>query len=447
MDVTKIRKGNTTYNISPNGAAAAQAAAETAAAQANAAAVAAQNTVTATHKLVGGYLVPLFDASKAYVKNNLVFYRDGDEGHVYRCTQNRAAGPWGVPTENSFVETSLYQEIVDMRGENAAMENVIVRLHTDMVASGQTAPDLSGKAVTLTINGGGAQYTVNTDANGEANFGSFAHGTHYTISVGTAVTGYALPRTVTHNANMSTRYIDMYYRLQHTGWYVIDKNSPQHIDIADWDTANNDDAVLLGYQNSKFRFAIKIKNRNQANKMWQTAQVLLTDNDKYVASSSSATFLTDAYLQDVVYEGAQYSRMEFNTMMLRQLASNYTPTAQVVPAADYCYGDANAGDGNDYSGNTVTIGGTTYHGCLPLLAMLDLFVNHSGGTDGTQFMNKMNEHLSYLGGNTLNIRSGYFWSSEQNSSSNAWYLSNGTLTSNGGYKTTAIFAALPFFDL
>ena len=261
-----------------------------------------------------------------------------------------------------------------MRGASVEQENVIVRLHADMIASGGSAPDLSGKSVTLTINGGEEQYTLTSDANGIVDFGSFDYGTQYTISVGSSVTGYSNPRSVMHNANMNTRYVDMTYRLQYTGWYVIANDSLNHIDIADWDTANNGNAVLLGYQNSNFRFAIKIKNRSVPNKKWQNAGVLLSDYDKYVASTNASTFMTAAYLADVEYEGTTYSRMSYNTMIIRKLA---TAASQVVPAVDFCYGDSAAGDGSDYSAQTVTIGGSTYHGCLPLLAMLDLFKYHA----------------------------------------------------------------------
>jgi hypothetical protein len=435
MDVTKIQKGNTTYNISVQGVAIQVERAEAAANQATVAAVAAQQAVTSTHELVGGEYVPSFDATVTYHVGNLVFHRNNDDGHVFRCIAERAPGPWVGSTDASFVQTSCYGEIMDMRGHDINLESVTVKLKPDMVKESLGGvPALSGITVFLKTGLGdeGSTYSGVTDENAEYTFSNIPWGTQYTIFTETeAVSGYADPRPKSvQSANMYHRNVTLFYRLQMTGWYVITKSSVEHIDIADWDTSNNDQAELLGYQNSQFRFAIKIKGRATQKSAWSNpGNVAINIPSLYYASTYSGTFMTDAYLADVEYPagGEVYSRLTFNTKAILD-----NKGTQGVQAATFCH---NA---------TVEIGGETYHGCLPLLAMLNLFTN--GSAERTEFYNTMNEYLTWLGGTPLLLRSGSWWSSEQYTNERAWRILNGNLDDNS-FKTYTDLVAVPFYDL
>ena len=232
--ITRIRKNGQDYFPSSSQMDSQIAAAKDAAVSANQAVVAATEVVRATQEVVGGYLIPHFDTGVSYKEYDLVFYQN----HVWRCKADRAAGEWN---DNGWVQTSLYSEIVDMRGADR-YETVHIQLRVNR-GDGSVA----GQKVYVSFADGAPTVEHVADSNGVVEF-TLLHDTVYTVEA-QELNGYGLPRAVTHTANMNLRHITLTYRQLASGIYVIDENGNE-TDIANWDTANNDKAKLIKYTDS-----------------------------------------------------------------------------------------------------------------------------------------------------------------------------------------------------
>ena len=404
--ITRIKKNGQDYFPSSSQMDTQIAAAQAAAVSANQAVVAATEVVRATQELVGGYLIPHFDTGVSYKEYDLVFYQN----HVWRCKADRAAGAWD---DNGWVQTSLYSEIIDMRGADR-YETVQIQLAVNR-GSGVVA----GQKVYVSFADGAPTEEFTADSDGIVEF-SLLHDTVYTVEA-QALTGYGDPRAVTHTANMNLRHIKLIYRQLATGIYVIDENGNE-TDIALWDVANNYKAKLIKYTDSDLSassnsFAIAIHRTVYQNQKWclENTQFSLLPN---IGSADNAKLdfngvdNTDKILQEAAGKVYDYNQAHGTTLTV----------------ADYVNAASKA------RSESIVIGGETYHGFLPSAGQI---------WKCRQNISDINAALIECGGTAIAITSGYWWSSSQNSADFAWYLGDGSLYRN--YKNRGL-QVLPFFD-
>lgn len=405
--ITRIRKNGQDYFPSSSQMDTQIAAAQAAAVSANQAVVAATEVVRATQEVVGGYLIPHFDTGVAYKECDLVFYQN----HVWRCKADRAAGAWD---DNGWVQTSLYNEIVDMRGADR-YETVQIQLRVNR-GSGVVA----GQKVYVSFANGDPTVEYTADSDGVVQF-SLLHDTVYTVGA-QALSGYGQPRAVTHTANMNLRHITLTYKQLASGIYVIDENGNE-TDIALWDVANNHKAKLIKYTDSDLAansnsFAIAVHHSIYQNQKWCIENVQFMSIPNITASADDAKLdlngvdNTDKILQEAVGKVYDYNQAHSSSLTV----------------ADYVQAAAKA------RAESIVIGGETYYGFLPSEGQIWKY---------RQNINDMNAAMIECGGTGIGITGGDWWSSSQNSAANAWRLASGSL---GSYLKNLGSQVLPFFD-
>ena len=404
--ITRIRKNGQDYFPSSSQMDSQISAAQDAAVSANKAVVAATEVVRATQEVVGGYLIPHFDTGVSYKEYDLVFYQN----HVWRCKADRAAGEWN---DNGWVQTSLYSEIVDMRGADR-YETVQIQLRVNR-GDGSVA----GQKVYVSFADGAPTVEHVADSDGIVEF-TLLHDTVYTVEA-QELNGYGLPRAVTHTANMNLRHITLTYRQLASGIYVIDEDGNE-IDIALWDPANNSRARLIKYTDSDLAansnsFAIKVHNSTYSEK-WCIEQfdfisIPNLKNDTDLKSNFAGVSDTDKVLHEAVGRAEIYNQAN----------------GASLTAADYVPAFAKA------RAESIVIGGETYYGFLLSPGQLWKL---------RQNIDDINTALSECGGRLLAITNGHWWCTSQSSQYDAWFLENGSRIYD--HKKTAGRGVLPAFD-
>lgn len=405
--ITRIRKNGQDYFPSSSQMDSQIAETQAAAVSANKAVVAATEVVRATQEVVGGYLIPHFDAGVSYKEYDLVFYQN----HVWRCKADRAAGAWD---DNGWVQTSLYNEIVDMRGGDR-YETVRIQLRVNR-GSGVVA----GQKVYVSFANGDPTVEHTADSDGIVEF-SLLHDTVYTVSA-QELSGYGLPRAVTHTANMNLRYITLTYKQLASGIYVIDENGNE-IDIVLWDVANNHKAKLIKYTDSDLAansnsFAIAVHHSIYQNQKWcienvQFMSIPNIGNVDNVKLDLNGVDNTDKILQEAVGKVSDYNQANGSSLTV----------------ADYVQAAAKA------RAESIVIGGETYYGFLPSAGQIWKY---------RQNIADMNAAMIECDGTGIGITGGVWWSSSQFSQNIAWNLDSGSLRYN--YYNYTAHQVLPFFD-
>ena len=388
--ITRIRKNGIDYLPYPQDFQNALDAAQQHAADAAAGATAAQMIVSGTQQLIGGSLIPYFDSGTAYNQYDLVMYqREGEkEPRLYKALVNIAAGPW---VDSNWAQTSYYQELIN----SVSIETVRVGLKYSADST-----SIANKTVQVIIDGVTKNYT--TDSEGYIVF-TVAFGTTYTV-VPPIISGYVTPKSVSKVANSNQRYINFSYRL-YTSTLIVIKSDGTEVPFANWNVADNNDAVLLKLETSAGNCCFKVHNTFSKLK-WASANLHFP----------SLLNLNKAQATDD-YDGAgNTKKIEDDWAIL--VTTNPSLT---IDATTYCRAE------------TVTIGGTTYQGFLPAEGQLVAVKNN---------IYDINNALDTLGGNRLTITNNYWWSSSQDSAY-AWALGNGSIES--GKKSNGN-QVLPFFD-
>lgn len=405
--ITRIRKNGQDYFPSSSQMDSQISAAQDAAVSANKAVVAATEVVRATQEVVGGYLIPHFDTGVSYKEYDLVFYQN----HVWRCKADRAAGEWN---DNGWVQTSLYSEIVDMRGADR-YETVHIQLRVNR-GDGSVA----GQKVYVSFADGAPTVEHVADNEGVVEF-TLLHDTVYTVAA-QELDGYVLPRAVTHTANMNLRHITLTYRQLASGIYVIDEDGNE-IDIALWDTANNYKARLIKYTDSDLAansnsFAIKVHNSTYR-KIWCLEQTTFlsvqsisnVDNAKLYFNGADDT---DKILQEAVGKVYAYNQEHSTSLAV----ADYVPVVATARA------------------ESIVIGGETYYGFLMSTGQYNKCL---------QNIDDINAALIECGGKAIGIASGLWWCSTQTGGGNAWFTERGRLL-NDSYHLSRDYLVLPVFD-
>ena len=403
--ITRIRKNGQDYFPSSSQMDSQIAAAKDAAVSANQAVVAATEVVRATQEVVGGYLIPHFDTGVSYKEYDLVFYQN----HVWRCKADRAAGEWN---DNGWVQTSLYSEIVDMRGADR-YETVHIQLRVNR-GDGSVA----GQKVYVSFADGAPTVEHVADSNGVVEF-TLLHDTVYTVEA-QELNGYGLPRAVTHTANMNLRHITLTYRQLASGIYVIDENGNE-TDIANWDTANNDKAKLIKYTDSDLAansnsFAIKVHNSTYAFERW-----CIDDYD----------FISIPNIENIDNAKLDFNGVDNTDKILLEAVGRVEAYNQEhgtsLTVADYIPAVAKA------RAESIVIGGETHYGfMLSAGQILKLRQN----------IDDINAAMRDCGGNSIRLTYGYWYSSSESGGNEMWYIYVNNLHS--GKKTDG--RTLPCFD-
>ena len=391
--ITRIRKNGIDYLPYPQDFQDALDAAQQHAADAAAGATAAQMIVSGTQQLIGGSLIPYFDSGTAYNQYDLVMYqREGEkEPRLYKALVNIAAGPW---VDSNWQQTSYYQELIN--SVNVETVRVGLKYSADSAS-------IANKTVQVIIDGVTKNYT--TDAEGYIVF-TVAFGTTYTV-VPPIISGYVTPKSVSKVANSNQRYINFAYRL-YTSTLIVIKSDGTEVPFANWNVADNNDAVLLKLETSAGNCCFKIHNTIGTNKKWASINLQFPSLPYLDRAQATAD-----------YDGAgNTQKIEDDWAIL--VTTNPSLT---IEATTYCRAE------------TVTIGGTTYQGFLPAAGQL-VAVNNN--------IYDINNALDTLGGNQLTITSGGWWSSSQSSQNSVWYLYDGSL--DGNSRKVNSHQALPFFD-
>ena len=404
--ITRIRKNGQDYFPSSSQLDQQVAAAQAAAVSANQAVVAATEVVRNTQEVVAGYLIPHFDTGVAYKEYDLVSY----QGHIWRCKADRAAGAWD---DNGWVQTSLYNEIVDMRGADR-YETVQIQLAVNR-GNGVVA----GQKVYVSFADGTPTEEFTADSDGIVEF-TLLHDTVYTVEA-QALSGYGQPRAVTHTANMNLRHITLTYKQLASGIYVIDENGNE-TDIALWDVANNYKAKLIKYTDSDLAannnsFALALHRTIYQNQKWcienvQFSSIPNLGNATAAQSDLDGVDNTAKILQEAVGKVYDYNQAHSSSLTV----------------ADYVQAAAKA------QAETIVIGGETYHGFLPSAGQI---------WKCRQNISDINAALIECGGTAIAITSGNWWSSSQSSQGDAWHLLIGSLYNGNKNNGNQV---LPFFD-
>ena len=402
--ITRIRKNGQDYFPSSSQMDSQIAAAKDAAVSANQAVVAATEVVRATQEVVGGYLIPHFDTGVSYKEYDLVFYQN----HVWRCKADRAAGEWN---DNGWVQTSLYSEIVDMRGADR-YETVHIQLRVN-----RGEGSVAGQKVYVSFADGAPTVEHVADSDGVVEF-TLLHDTVYTVAA-QKLDGYGFPRAVTHTANMNLRHITLTYRQLASGIYVIDEDGNE-IDIALWDTANNYKAKLIKYTDSDLAansnsFAIKVHNSIYKCK-WCIEKVYFVSLpvlDRDASSDFNGADNTNKIHLEAVSKVHDYNQAQGTSLTV----------ADYVPAATKTMTE------------NIVVGGEPHYGFLPSLGQLLKLL---------QNIKDINLALITCGGKP--IGSDVWYSSSQYSNrGNVWSVRYGTLA-NAIRDMTEDCIVIPFFD-
>lgn len=393
--ITRIKKRSTgtEYIPYPQDFQSALDSANAAAAQANNAVVAAQTIVSGTQQLIGGHLIPMFDSGTSYRQYDLVLYQPAGATQpiLYKALEAVSPGPWD---STQWQQTSYYQELIDTVGVETV--KVSFKKLSDLSA-------LSGITVTVSI--GGTNHNYTTDTQGVIVF-TVPYGNTYTI-IPPAVSGYNTPLSVSRVANNNTRFITVTYSAAstYTNLSVIMSDGTE-IPFSGFD-GDITEAVLLKLISSVGNCTIAIHNSHPS----------------YAWSNKSIQFPSLPYLNSSQatsdYDGVHNSEL-IEADRLTLLASYPDLT---IPAVNYC------------RSQSVTINGVTKTGYLPAAGQLVLLKNN---------VIDVNVALTALGGNTIGLGSGDWWSSSQFSVTYAWFLGYGSL--NDSYRKTYSFQVLPFFD-
>ena len=406
--ITSLVKDGEEYEFSAEGLEEAVETAQTAKTDANKAVVAAQHVVTKTHELIGGHYIPDFDATKSYKEYDLVYYNK----HLWRCTQDRGPGAWSAA---SFVQTSLYHEIVDMRGADR-FETVRVQ---GSVRGGSGSVVGKKLYITAVEESGENTFEMTFDQDGIAEF-VILHDTTYVIGV-EDMTGYATPAAITHVANMNVRHVSIIYRALQAGVWVI-TSLGERIDFALWDTANNYKARLIEFVDSDLAAAGKclrvLLHRSLPSRKWCRENRQFTSIPNLGNATAATADLDGQENTRKVLQEAEGFVVEYNA------ANPDAPitVADYVPAFYYA------------SQQSVEIGGETYHAFLPSAGQLVKRKNNQAA---------INEAIIACGGTAFYVSGGLWWSSSQYKDISAWNLRSGSLS--GGSKTYE-FQVLPLFD-
>ena len=407
--ITRIRKNRQDYFPSSSQMDSQIAAAKDAAVSANQAVVAATEVVRATQEVVGGYLIPHFDTGVSYKEYDLVFYQN----HVWRCKADRAAGEWN---DNGWVQTSLYSEIVDMRGADR-YETVHIQLRVN-----RGEGSVAGQKVYVSFADGAQTVEHVADSDGIVEF-TLLHDTVYTVAA-QELDGYGLPRAVTHTANMNLRHITLTYRQLSSGIYVIDEDGNE-IDFALWDPANNYKARLIKYTDSDLAansnsFAIKVHNSTY-NERWCVKNTTFFTtptirNENSAALDFNGVDNTDKILQEAVGKVEIYNQEQGTSLTVTDYVSALAKSRS----------------------ESIVIGGETHYGFLLSAGQIVKLRRN---------FEDINAALLECGGRVLEITWGNWWTSTQAGDSLSWYLSGGKLRRDGNYgNMPERFHVLPAFD-
>lgn len=397
--ITRIKKRSTggEYIPYPQNFQDALDTAEAQAARAEQAANSAVRVVKTTQELIGGYMIPYFDSGTAYNQYDLVLYKDvtDEEPCLYKALVSMGAGAWDA---TKWQQTSYYKELINQVGTETV--RCAFKRQSDL-------SPLTGITVTYSINN--VNYTATTDSNGYITFAA-TFGSTYTI-IPPAVSGLNTPLSVSKIANSNSRYITITYSTYSpiTNIKIVMVDGTEiDFDETLWDTSDNADARLLKLISSQCNCVVAINN-SHPNYAWCNKNVLFPSLPQLNTSAQAASD----------YDGVTNSNLiEYDRT--HNLLPSYPDLT--IPAVAYC------------RTQTMTIAGVTKEGYLPAAGQLNMLKNN---------IINVNTALSLVGGNTIGLGSGYWWSSSQYSQNNAWRLNDGSL--NHYIKDTGR-QVLPFFD-
>lgn len=493
--ITRIRKNGVDYFPYPQNFQSALDAAQQHANDAENAVTAAEMLVLTTQELIGGKLVPYFDSGTAYSIFDLVMYKNtGDtEAKLYRALAAHAVGDAWNPV--NWFQTSLYQEIKDMR--SGSNEQVTITVTTwDGLGT------VEGLSVGVTIVSSGQVFNYTLDQYGQCTF-SVPKLEQYTINV-ESLTGYRNIPQQTFLATINSRSIPLRFERPNDGVEILTvigkpitpngsavSPSPLIGLTVSVTTTDGDTYEEQFDSNSRCEFQIPYGKIYTINFPAVTGYHLWSGSSVGITASVTERNWTVSYRQDSVGnifamddEGNYYTESEVDNMttvqksLLKYLLyrdsnmSCFIKMSQTIvsrawnsPVTDFPeMGYISNGQTGDYNGKsntdamislatqkgctvpaaaearavTVTIGsGTsqvTKEGYLPAISQLWTF---------RQNWQNISQMIAKCGYNPINIFSGNWCSSSQYDASNAWYLYDGSL---GRYIKYGGNQVLPFFD-
>ena len=493
--ITRIRKNGVDYFPYPQNFQSALDAAQQHAAAAAAGASAAETLVISTQKLIGGGLVPYFDSGTAYAIFDLVMYQGVGETEpkLYRALQAHSVGDAWNPV--NWFETSLYSEIKDMR--SGSNEQVTITVTTwDGLGT------VEGLSVGVTIVSSGQVFSYTLDQYGQCTF-SVPKLEQYIINV-ESLAGYRNIPQQTYLATVNSRSIPLRFERPNDGVEILTvigkpitpngsaiTPSPLVGLNVSVTTTDGDTYEEVFDSNNQCEFQIPYGKAYTINLPSVSGYHLWSNSSSGITASVSNRRWTASYRQDSVgnifamdEEGNYYTESEVDNMTVVQKAllkyllyrdsnmSCFIKMSQTIvsrawstPTTDIPeMGYISNGQTGDYNGKnntdalislapqkgctvpaaaearavTVTIGSgesqVTKEGYLPAISQLWTF---------RQNWQNISAMIAKCGYTPINIFSGYWWSSSQNSQYGAWRLDNGSLNYN--YKNNG-FQVLPFFD-
>ena len=237
----------------------------------------------------------------------------------------------------------------------------------------------NSEKLTVNVSGVSSGFTVTVNGQSQtATSGTYyiAYGTAYTVSA-SSVKGYTV--TVSESsitANSKTRTVTVTYAKLANGIYICDI-SGNLTAVGSWNTANNSSAIGVAVVSDNCSFVID-KVGTSSTYAWGGYGTTISG---ITATSNSTAAKTD-------YKGETNT-----TQIISQLGSGN------APAANYC------------RGRSCTVNGTTLYGYLGALGEWCTAYNNKSSIESA---------LSTISGTAM--VTGYYWSSTQNSSYDAWGL-------------------------
>jgi len=444
--ISRIHWGGKDYAIKDFTAAESAEIAQTAATQANKAHIAALQVVSSTRQLIGGDEILDYDSSKTYHKNDICTYN----GKMWVVVVDSTTGVWD---QDAWEETSMWNELNQLRNPDTTLET----LRLNIFKQSETA---DGKAFenavfTITVSGESTTYTATT---GSMVF-TFPFGTEYTITFPAATyvdaygdtQQYNTPDSLTYTARMNTRNVDVTYTHNEAVFSVIYKNGDEVSVDAHYEAVQNGTAIdgHLDADTLMIRMARKIEdpvgqqysinvcvpirliNTNMTSGGITTGRQWLQSNTQLTKPVNNTT--------NNVNSTASVHYKELN---------GYKNTAEML---DSCAKQNLRSDAALFATSRyMTINGTKHYGYMmaigqfyQLAGTVALYKEFLAAT------RKCGSTLYFLAGDadygsgTINLRSGYWWSSSQCNASFAWRLHGGSLY---GYAKDGSNSVLPVFD-
>lgn len=364
--------------------------------------------------------------SNKYTAGEYVLHVDNqNKMKVWKCKENGWYGAWN---EEGWEMTNLWDEIREIRGHKESTENVKVKVTINRgtgVVAGTTITVIFDAAV------GRESETLTLDTNGEASFG-VTIGDKYWVRCN-GLEGYRTPNSEVFTAAMSDRIIEYEYRMLGSGIYFIDANGYE-TDVELWNPATQT-AVFLKLTNTTLNpgglshdnSIIIDVNYATPTMAWCIEYKDFTSLTNFNSSATAITDMNGALNSQRVREEASTPNAAGKTYV--DIYNESHPDAEVdlagyIPAFMYAYN------------KTVSVAGQTVHGYVLSAGQMQILKDN---------ITDVNAALTYIGKPTLNINSGYRWSSTEYSGGNAWYLYNGSWYSDG--KTYTNYSVLPAYDL